>query len=78
MAMMPIQARVPTIVAMAAAAKAMVKVFHMASIIMLLPSISLYHFSENPVQMDIDLLLLKENTINVRMGRYRNNMMRMR
>ena len=65
-------------VATAAAAKAMVKVFQIASMIMVLPSISLYHFRENPDHTDIDLLSLKENTIRVAIGKYKNSMIKHR
>ena len=63
---------------MAAAQKAMVRVFPKASIIVLLENISSYHFRENPVHFDIVLPSLNESTISVKMGRYKKRSMRAR
>ena len=54
---------------MAAAARAMVKVFQIASMIIWFASISLYHFREKPPHTAMDLLSLKDSTIRVAMGR---------
>ena len=47
-----------------------------ASIIMLLENNSRYQLNVNPPQITLDLELLKDNTINTKMGRYKNKKIR--
>ena len=68
-ALIPKHADVPMSVAGTEEITAMANVLIMAEIICLSPSISLYHLKEKPVQPNIDLPSLKENTIRVRIGR---------
>ena len=78
MALRPRHASTPTMVDMTAAQKAMVRVLPRASIIISLSNISLYQSREKPTQAFIDFPLLKERTIRVPMGRYRNMTIRAR
>ena len=68
-AMIPMHASVPIIVEIIAATSAMVNVFQIASIICSLANILAYQSVVNPVQTDMDLLLLKESTMSVPIGR---------
>ena len=71
----PSTASVPTIVAIVAASIAMENVFTIAPIMSLLWKSSAYQCRLKPVQTDIDFASLKDSTIRVSIGRYRNSMM---
>ena len=69
----PMTAIVPTTVAMIAARIAIENVFTIAPIISRLWNSSAYQCRLNPVHTDIDFASLKESTIRVSIGRYRNS-----
>ena len=69
---MPTAAAVPRMVDTRAEMKAMSRVLYRASMIEALPNIWIYQSRVKPPQDVLDLEVLKDSTIMVRMGAYRN------
>jgi hypothetical protein len=69
-------AAVPIIVAIRAERRAMIKVVYKADMIASFWKSSLYQCKVNPPHLDLDFDLLKDKNIRIRMGAYKNKMIR--